>query len=432
MWTAAGSRGADERVRKTDTTETAAAVAASPADDARRIWLSPVHPHAAAPRLITGPLSVGRAVGPRGLDCADRRMSRAHFELRRTQVRGTLQLIDQGTKNGTRVDGQRADRAYLTSGSVVRAGDTIFVVEDGPPGLDPRPGESAALGHAHHLVDRVAPTALTVLIRGATGAGKERLAQRLHDASGRTGPFVPVNCTTLPENLAASELFGHVRGAYSGAIGRPGLFAAAAGGTLFLDEVGDLPLAQQPLLLRALQERKVRPVGAEHEVDVDVRVVAATHQDLAGAAQRQAFRADLLARLTEFEVDVPDLTARRADILPLFRQFVGMPISADAAEALLLQPWLTNIRGLQAVARRIRLFAEGAPCVELSMLPSAIQATVAAQADAPVVEVSQADLERLLRTHGGNVSKVARALSLTRQQVYRRLQALDVDPRAFR
>src|SRR5262249_54893904 len=157
-----------------------------------------------------------------------------------------------------------------------------------------------------------------MLIQGETGTGKEVLAQAIHGASGRSGAFVPVNCATLPADLAAAELFGHERGAFSGANNaRPGLFRAANGGTLFLEEVGDLPLPLQPTLLRALQEGRVRPVGSEREVTVDVRVVAATHVDLERAVEAGGFRSDLLGRLAHVVTTLRPLRERRREILAL-------------------------------------------------------------------------------------------------------------------
>jgi DNA-binding NtrC family response regulator len=417
------------------TTETAAALPAIRAGVDATAWLTQVHPTPAAPLTLTGRTVVGRSPG-KGLRCDDRRMSRKHFVIHRPRKDGPWRLEDTGTKNGTRVDGVQVESAWLTSGSVIRAGDSLFVFEGGtPPGgfIRPTPaGRSLALDWAHQMIDRVAPTELTVLIQGPTGAGKERLAERLHQASGRTGPFVPVNCTTLPQTLVASELFGHVRGAFSGADARSGLFAAAEGGTLFLDEVGDLPLAQQPMLLRALQERRIRPVGAETERRVDVRIVAATHRDLAAAVAADGFRADLFARLTELEVALPGLDARQVDVLPIFRALVGAPLSSDAAEALLVAPWPTNIRGLQRLARRIRLFADGLEQVESTLLPSDLQARVQTRPTPAQTEIPRADIEAQLTAHAGNVSRAARALGLTRQALYRRLQALDLDASRFR
>lgn len=416
------------------TTETAAARAAGPIEGAVT-WLTQVFPAPSAPVAVNGRLVVGRRPGAGGLACDDRRMSRRHFTLHRPRRTGPVRVEDADTKNGTRVDGAQVAKAWLVDGTVIRAGDTLFVVEERtPPGTFVQltaAGRSIALDWTQQVVDRVAPTDLTVLIQGPTGAGKERLARRLHQQSGRTGAFVPVNCTTLPQSLAASELFGHVKGAFSGAEPRAGLFMAAAGGTLFLDEVGDLPVAQQPLLLRALQERRVRPVGAETERTVDVRIVAATHADLDAAVAADTFRADLLARLAEVEVELPGLAERRVDLLPIFEGLVGAPLSADAAEAILLGPWPTNVRGLQQLARRLRLFADGLEQIELSMLPTAMQARIDVAVDAPV-EVSRGDLVEQLRAHRGNVSRVARALGLTRQAVYRRLQALDIDAAAYR
>ncbi len=209
-------------------------------------------------------------------------------------------------------------------------------------------------------VERVAPTEASLLIIGETGTGKELIARHLHAHSGRTGPFVAVNCGAFSETLIESELFGYEAGAFTGAHkARAGWFEAAQGGTLFLDEIGDLPLSQQVKLLRVLQERQVARVGSRVPINIDVRLVAATNVDLSEAVDAGHFRRDLWYRLNVVTVELPSLSERRADILPLARHFIdvycgklGLPVALlteDAKDALLQYPWPGNIRELENV-----------------------------------------------------------------------------------
>ena len=409
----------------------------APERGARRVdsarYLTLVH-GVGAPRAVRldRRLTVGRDPGAGGMTLDDARASRRHFEVCFVPEYGVYRLRDLDSRNGTWLDGRRVADGHLRHGSVLRVGDAIFVFAEIPcePGVEPTP---SALEHAERLVDRVARTDLSVLVVGPTGAGKELLAQRLHAESGRGGPLVAVNCGAFGDELLASELFGHVRGAFSGAHGdRDGLFVAAQGGTLFLDEVGEMSPAQQPALLRALQERRVRPVGADRDRPVDVRVVAATHRILGGGA----FRADLHARLAGFTIELPGLARRRDEILPLFRTFLGEgapPLAADAAEALLLHDWPHNVRGLQAAATRVKLFSGHVEHIELSLLPTEVQRRVeGAATSADGAAPGHARLVELLTEHAGNVAGVARALGQHRQQVYRWLRAHTLDPADFR
>ncbi len=265
--------------------------------------------------------------------------------------------------------------------------------------LERRPAEDrvregalgAMVGHARVMrevfdaVRRVAPTEATVLITGETGTGKELLARAVHDLSGRSGgPFVPVNCAALAEGVLESELFGHVRGAFTGAItDRRGLFAAARGGTIFLDEVGDVSLTLQQRLLRVLQEREVTPVGAVRAQPVDVRVVAATHRDLEHEIQMGSFREDLFYRLHVFPIDLPPLRERPEDIpllveAALTRVRERSPRAGAAAfsplamRLLRAHHWPGNVRELFSVVESATIRA-GGPRVEAQHLPAAIR-----------------------------------------------------------
>lgn len=233
-------------------------------------------------------------------------------------------------------------------------------------------GDSPALAFALQMVQRAADTDTTVLVAGESGTGKELVARALHEASPRRDrPFVAVNCAALPESLVESELFGHARGAFTGAAGpRAGRIVAADGGTLFLDEVGDLPLAAQAKLLRALQEQEVVPVGSDTPVRFDVRVVAATHRDLDAMVDAGDFRLDLYYRLAVIRTELPPLRERPEDVLTLAHHFVERfkrqtrrqveGLSLEAQRALLAHPWRGNVRELaNAIERGVVLTGRG-------------------------------------------------------------------------
>jgi transcriptional regulator with GAF, ATPase, and Fis domain len=290
-----------------------------------------------------------------------------------------------------------------------------------------------------------------VLVRGETGTGKELVARGVHDASGRRGVFVAVNCGAIPGGLVESNLFGHVKGAFSGAVrDEPGFFRAASGGTLFLDEIGDLPASSQAALLRALQEREVVPVGGTRPVKVDLRVVAATHQPLESLVDRGAFRQDLLARLGGFVMDLPPLRARKMDLGLLVAALVQRlsPARADAVRftpaagrALLAHGWPLNTRELEQALSRALVLAGDAE-VDVEHLPAAVTAIrTAPSVSAPepwVDDLSERDarlrLELLeqLAAHAGNLADVSRAMGKARMQVHRWCKRFGIDPNAYR
>ncbi len=401
-------------------------------------WLRVLYsPDGDAPRGLVAlgerGVAVGRDVDPPGVRVADPKLSRLHFRVSFGPRLPVHRLEDAGSSHGTWLGEAAIDARVLTPGSVFRAGDTVWLYDDGHP-----------MRALEEMADRLAPTALTVLLQGETGTGKEVVARRLHEASGRGGDFVALNCATLGRELAGSELFGHVRGAFSGAEREhPGLFLAAAGGTLFLDEVADLPMDLQPALLRALQERRVRPVGATRERDVDVRVLAASHVDLEDAVARGTFRADLYARLADVVLAVPPLRSRIAEILPLWRRFAAAAggsaqLSADAAEALCAWSWAYNVRGLQSLARTFAALSEPGAPLDLAFLRSRKPA-MTARIDARGASATRAGppierdrLRALFVEHAGNVSAVARALDTTRKRVRRQAEAYGLSAGAYR
>jgi len=289
------------------------------------------------------------------------------------------------------------------------------------------------------LVSRVAGTKSSVLIIGESGTGKELISRTIHEASPRRErAFVAVNCTTLSETLLESELFGHVKGAFTGAIERrPGLFLEANRGTVFLDEVGDMSLSMQAKLLRVLQEQEVKPVGGTDTVPVDVRVVAATHQDLEALTRAGRFRTDLYYRLHVVALHVPPLRERREDIPVLAEHFLreyaaaaDRPIqgfSPQAMQSLLAHSWPGNVRELENVVERAVALTQGL-IVEESDLPEklAVPASVtnlAAQADRLTLEETiRRHVTEILEQVHGNKSEAARVLGIPRRTLYRMLE----------
>jgi two-component system response regulator HydG len=274
-----------------------------------------------------------------------------------------------------------------------------------------------------------------VLILGESGTGKELVARALHAASPRAARrFVPVDCGALPESIIESELFGHAKGAFTGATGAPGLFRVADGGTLFLDEIGDLPTAVQVKLLRAIQEKEIRPVGAADSVPVDLRIIAATHRDLERMIAAGSFRTDLFYRLDVVRIEIPPLRERREDIPLLVQHFISKharrsaPIGGiedEALELLCAQDWPGNVRELENVIESALALAPG-PRIRAADLPRERRHTrIAAPAAAPMplsfASYERAALERALAESHGDVIAAARRLGIGRSTLYRKL-----------
>jgi two-component system NtrC family response regulator len=287
-------------------------------------------------------------------------------------------------------------------------------------------------------IARVALSPAPVLVTGETGTGKELVARAVHEASGR-GAFVAVNCGAIPESLLESELFGHARGAYTGATAeRRGLFEAAAGGTLFLDEIGELPLPLQPKLLRAIETGEIRRVGEVETRRVELRVVAATHRDLATAVEDGDFREDLYWRLGVLHLEVPALRERPEDVPllvdALLARMAARPggrsvgIARDALDALVRHPWPGNVRQLQYALETALTFADGDE-IRLGDLPAGIRRASAhlellrsaAEREATLAEVERAYVFEMLRRAGGNKTRAAELLGIPRRTLYRRL-----------
>ncbi|HME38718.1 MAG TPA: sigma-54 dependent transcriptional regulator [Steroidobacteraceae bacterium] len=283
------------------------------------------------------------------------------------------------------------------------------------------------------LACRVARGDVRVLITGPNGAGKERIAQIVHaNSSIRSGPFVAVNCGAIPADLIEAELFGAEAGAYTGAVrARTGRFEMANGGTLFLDEIGDLPLAGQVKLLRVLETGQFEMLGSSKTRSSRVRVLCATNSDLAALIRNGRFREDLYYRLNVIEINVPSLTERPADILPLARHFLGttLKLSDDAAAALLAHDWPGNVRELRNSIERVKLLAREQIVTAGDLnLPAARPTAEAETARRDPDHPSREAIEVSLREAGGNISRAAVSLGLSRQALYRRMERFNLRP----
>ncbi len=309
-------------------------------------------------------------------------------------------------------------------------------------------GMSSAMRAVQKAIGLLADSDATVLLLGETGTGKEVVARAIHHHGRRAErPFVAVNCAAIPKELLESLLFGHVRGAFTGAVSdRPGSFREADGGTLFLDEIGDMDLSMQAKLLRSLQERVVTPVGGK-PVPVDVRIVAATHRDLQQAVRDRRFREDLYYRLGVVPVALPPLRERLADIVPLAEHFLGLAaegglarrLSADAAARLLAHSWPGNVRELQnAMTRAATLVRRPViSAADLGFLPTSADETGAEAAPAgwlagtlpeAVARVEIAMIRRALASAGGNRTHAAERLGIRRQLLYQKLARYGLEP----
>ncbi|MBA3541081.1 MAG: sigma-54-dependent Fis family transcriptional regulator [Deltaproteobacteria bacterium] len=302
-------------------------------------------------------------------------------------------------------------------------------------------GTSAVLREMTELIRRVADSDATVLVTGESGTGKELVARALHDLSPRRKePFVAINCGAMPAPLLESELFGHVRGAFTDAkSSRAGLFVQAGGGTIFLDELGEMPLEMQVKLLRVLQQRTVRPVGGDEEIPFDARVVTATNRDLDTEVEEKRFREDLFYRINVVAIDVPPLRARSGDVLILARHLIeriarrankrALEISAPAARKLVDYDWPGNIRELENYIERAVAVCD-APEIGVEHLPLKVQRYEASRLEivaTPAEMISLDEMERryvrhVLSSAGGNKTHAARILGIDRRSLYRRLE----------
>jgi transcriptional regulator with GAF, ATPase, and Fis domain len=374
-------------------------------------------------------LSIGSADG-NDLVLTDPAVSRHHCALR-SDERG-LSITDLGSRNGTFVDGVEVVTGFLHDGSRVRIGGSLVHVRaldddvEQPLASTDRLGAllggSSAMRRLYALIEQYAASTATVLIVGETGTGKELIAEQIHaHSSRRHAPFVVVDCSALSHELAESELFGHERGAFTGAdVQRIGAFESADGGTIFLDEIGELPISLQPLLLRVLEARTIRRVGCNEQRAVDVRVVAASHRDLRVLVNDKHFRADLFYRLNVLRIAVPPLRERGSDIELLARELwrtfrPDSELPPGLLGELAAQSWPGNVRELRNTVERAALIGwqpeRAVPCVAGDTL------TYQEAKERAAWDWERGWVQRLLAAHGGNLSRAARATKIGRSHL---------------
>ena len=380
---------------------------------------------------------------------ADPRVSGVHLELRRAGDR--VRVTDAGSTNGTWIGAHRVTEIELAPGGEVMVGSTLLRLDRDDAAIPAKQsagesfgelvGASTEMRELFANLERIAPKDLTVLLQGETGTGKEEVARALHSRSPRAAaPFVVIDATALPESLAEALLFGHEKGAFTGADRRrTGLFEAAHGGTVFLDEVGELPAASQAKFLRVLERREVTPLGGSTPIKVDVRVIAATHRDLRHEVEARRFREDLFFRLAQMRITLPPLRHRPDDVAPLCRKLLaqmagaGTPlaIAADALDHLGTRAWPGNVRELRNVlARAAALVTDGVirrgdvagegdgfrgTRDERTALD--VSGAFAGAKDRALARFESAYLAALMRRCGGNLTLAAREADLARHHL---------------
>jgi transcriptional regulator of acetoin/glycerol metabolism len=389
------------------------------------------------------PLVLGRE-GDVDVALPGEQTSRRHAEVRLEGLVAHIRDLD--SRNGIHVNGKRVKEAHLAAGSLIRLGEWVGVlvevsrdeIVDREPYQPLLPGYfgGPVLRAALDPLRRAAPSDLPVIVQGETGSGKEGVARAVHAWSGRSGPFLAVNCAALPEALAEGELFGYRKGAFTGADrANPGHLRAAHTGTLFLDEIADLSAVLQPKLLRALEQHEVVPLGESSPVRVDVRIVAAVQAPLREAVEAKRFRGDLFARLDGVTVHLPALRQRVQEIPFLFMSLLAKGLAArprpvvDSAliERLCLYDWPFNVRELDLVTRQVIALHGHEKKLVRSMLPSRMLEAPSTSVPAlATVAVPSPDIETLLavlRKHDGNISRASAELGISRQKAYRLMEA---------
>jgi DNA-binding NtrC family response regulator len=401
-------------------------------------------------RIPTDGLLIGRGETVFSEAFRDPRMSPRHAEVR--MAKGCRVVVrDVGSAHGTRLNGETLfGERCLEPGDVLRIGDTILIYTSSTEGAHAEAdglGVSDAMVAVQRSIDAVASRKHTVVVTGETGTGKEVVARQIHDRSGRNGPFIAVNCSTFTEALLPSELFGHVRGAFTGAVTEhPGLFRAARGGTLLLDELAEIPLSLQASLLRVLESQEVRPVGGTKDIAIDVRVVATTNRELMELVRAGKFRADLYARLAQWTIRLPALKARREDIPGLVAKILprvegeGRRLSPDLAEALLVHDWPLNVRGLLNALSIAIVSTESreGPLALTHEVQTTLYTTrsIEAEPEKPSVPTAttldREELEGLMEQFHGHVAAAGRHVGMTRSKLYRLLEAHGLEPGGYR
>jgi len=399
-------------------------------------------------RSATRAMTDGRA--RLSLQVCDPHVSRPHARMRRD---GALWVIqDSRSTNGVKINGALHREAPLGDGDVIELGHTFLLYRsyvelidgrmdaDAPRGTGVLATWLPSLAARFEQLESIAESRIATLVLGPTGTGKEWVAREIHRRSGRSGPFVPINCGAIPRDLIASLLFGHRRGAFSGAIAEhTGLVATSSGGTLFLDEIAELPLDLQPALLRILAEGEILAVGATAPTRIDLRAVAATNQNLERMCVDHRFRDDLLARLAGFVLRLPALVDRREDlglmVAALIHRLAGeragrVRFTGDAARLLLLHSWNGNIRDLELrLASALQIAGEAAISADHLALDSPDRSgPPRSRWCGPDLERREA-LLRALERNDGNITSVARELGKARSQVQRWMKKYAIDVR---
>jgi two-component system response regulator GlrR len=393
-------------------------------------------------------------IGRAGADLTinDPKVSGLHCELR-LQPDG-YRIRDLGSTNGTHVKGVRINDGFIPPGATLQLGKSAVVFDPLDDAvqvplwhearLHSLIGGSASMRHLFDLINRFAQSDATVLIQGETGAGKEGVADAIHQCSPRRdGPFVVLDCSAIPEQLFEDQIFGHEQGAFTGA-GRAtiGVFEAAHGGTLFLDEIGELPLDVQSKLLRAVETRKVRRIGSTKVIASDVRIIAATNRDLATEVNRGTFRSDLFYRLSVAKLAVPALRERREDIPLLIEHFLRQLVAThgdprlpdDFATRAQRHAWPGNVRELRNAVERAVLLPNH-PTLGFEAPPKKDSQFGEVDIDVPfkvakqklVDEFDRKYLEALLEAHDNNISAAARAAGIERMSIYKMIRRLGLD-----
>ena len=310
-----------------------------------------------------------------------------------------------------------------------------------PPAYAEAEGESEAAHQLFNYVRLVAPTHMSVLINGASGTGKEYVAHRIHELSKRSDkPFIAIDCGSIPKELAASEFFGHIKGSFTGALtDKKGAFEEANGGTLFLDEIGNLSYEVQVQLLRALQERRIRRIGSTKEIEVDVRLICATNENLKECIAKGTFREDLYHRINEFTLRMPDLKERKEDILLFANFFLDQAnkeldkhligFDAKASQALMNYHWPGNLRQMKNIVKRATLLAQSS-FITLLELGTELLETPASSNTSIALRNEETEKEHILealRQTGNNKSKAAQLLNIDRKTLYNKLKLYNID-----
>jgi transcriptional regulator with GAF, ATPase, and Fis domain len=402
--------------------------------------------HKGTSKVVGGRLTIGKAAD-NDLVLTDDTVSRHHCEIVRAP--DGLHVRDLDSTNGTKVDGTRIREAMVQPGNVLKVGEVeiqfkptvqrVEVLPSDKSSFGPAIGQSLAMRTIFGVLERIAPTDATVLLEGETGTGKDVLARAVMQASTRANkPFLVVDCGAVTYSLIESELFGHERGAFTGAVStRQGAFELADGGTVFLDEIGELPLDVQPKLLRVLESREYRRVGGNKTLQTNVRVIAATKRDLQREVAAGKFREDLYFRLAVVPVTVPPLRARRDDIPAIVAHLVkiaggeGLGVAPETMQALAAHDWPGNVRELRNVLERAIYMAQATGSKEIGVvtLPTGHAASDTAFHFEPEKSYREtrakydAEFEKryvkwLLGRHGGNISAAAREAKMDRKHLH--------------